>query len=144
MSSPMIAANLFNTIGTSFGSARSVKTGNIVGSSTITDMTRFSVTPIADGVGQLLVPVTFSRGVSGQPAQNAEYLISQTLVNNAEGWHITTILPVANTQTPTLASESDPRTGHPAGSVVTLMRDFRFVFRQMRGKSEVTVVNRPL
>jgi hypothetical protein len=94
----MIAANLFNTIGTSFGSARSVKTGNIVGSSTITDMTRFSVTPIADGVGQLLVPVTFSRGVSGQPAQNAEYLISQTLVHNAEGWHITTILPVANTQ----------------------------------------------
>src|SRR5450755_1815 len=103
-----------------------------------------SATPIADGVGQLLVPVTFSRGVSGQPAQNAEYLISQTLVNNAEGWHITTIMPVANTQTPTLASESDPRTGHPAGSVVTLMRDFRFVFRQMRGKSEVTVVNRPL
>jgi hypothetical protein len=41
----MIAANRFNTIGTSFGSARSVKTGNIVGSSTITDMTRFSVTP---------------------------------------------------------------------------------------------------
>ena len=43
----MIAANLFNTIGTSFGSARSVKIGNFVGSSTITDMTRFrfSVTP---------------------------------------------------------------------------------------------------
>jgi pimeloyl-ACP methyl ester carboxylesterase len=62
------------------------------------DMTRFSVTPIADGVVQLLVPVVFSRGLPGQPPQNAEYLISQTLVHNGEGWHITTILPVADTQ----------------------------------------------
>ena len=61
-------------------------------------MTRFSVTLIADGVVQLLVPVVFSRGLPGQPPPNAEYLISQTLVNSGEGWHITTILPVANTQ----------------------------------------------
>lgn len=62
------------------------------------DMTRFSVTQIADGVVQLLVPVVFSRGLPGQPPQNAEYLISQTIVHNGEGWRITTILPVANTQ----------------------------------------------
>ena len=60
-------------------------------------MTRFSVTQIADGVVQLLVPVVLS-GLPGQPPQNAEYLISQTLVRNGDGWHITTILPVANTQ----------------------------------------------
>jgi ketosteroid isomerase-like protein len=62
------------------------------------DMTRFNVTLITDGVAQVLVPVVFTRGLPGQPPQSAEYLISQTLVHDREGWHITTILPVANTQ----------------------------------------------
>jgi ketosteroid isomerase-like protein len=62
------------------------------------DMTRFSATVITDDVVQVLVPVVFSRGALDSTPQQATFLISQTLVRQADGWHVATILPVANTK----------------------------------------------
>jgi hypothetical protein len=62
------------------------------------DMNQFSAVALAPGVVQILVPITFTRGAPGQTAQKARYLISQSLVQDASGWHITSILPVADTQ----------------------------------------------
>jgi len=62
------------------------------------DMSRFRWTALSPDAGQILVPIAFTRGRAGQPAQTDTFLISQTLVHDAAGWHIATILPVANTQ----------------------------------------------
>jgi hypothetical protein len=47
---------------------------------------------------QILVAVVFTRGAPGQRSQQAAFLISQTLFRDANGWRITTTLPVADTQ----------------------------------------------
>ncbi len=62
------------------------------------DMAKLRTTVISGDVVQLLVPLTFTRGALGQVPQDAAYLISQTLVHNPTGWHVATILPIANTQ----------------------------------------------
>lgn len=62
------------------------------------DMTRFSATVITADVVQVLVPVVFSRGASDATSQQATFLISQTLVRQVDGWHVATVLPVADTQ----------------------------------------------
>jgi hypothetical protein len=63
-----------------------------------TDMTQFQAVELPNEMVQILVPITFTRGAAGQPSQRAAFLISQTLFKDPAGWHITTILPVANTQ----------------------------------------------
>jgi hypothetical protein len=62
------------------------------------DMSRFQSTAIADDVVQILVPITFTRGLPGKPAQDNTFLISQTLVRGAAGWRVAAILPIANTK----------------------------------------------
>jgi ketosteroid isomerase-like protein len=62
------------------------------------DMSQFHVTVISDDVMQILVPIVFTRGLPGQPAQDNKFLISQTFVHDANGWHVASILPIANTQ----------------------------------------------
>jgi Protein of unknown function (DUF3225) len=62
------------------------------------DMAQFHVTVISKDVMQILVPIVFTRGLPGQPAQDNKFLISQTFVSDAEGWHVASILPIANTQ----------------------------------------------
>ena len=62
------------------------------------DMSQFHVAVISNDVMQILVPVVFTRGLPGKPAQDNTFLISQTLVRDANGWHIASILPIANTQ----------------------------------------------
>jgi ketosteroid isomerase-like protein len=62
------------------------------------DMSQFHVTVISNNVMQILVPIVFTRGLPGQPAQDNKFLISQTFVSDAEGWHVASILPIANTQ----------------------------------------------
>ncbi|MBM9400026.1 hypothetical protein JUN65_00235 [Gluconacetobacter azotocaptans] len=47
---------------------------------------------------QILVPITFTRGLPGKPAQDNTFLISQTLVRAAVGCRVATILPIANTE----------------------------------------------
>lgn len=62
------------------------------------DMTKFQTIVLSSDVVELFVPVTFSRGAPGQLPQSATFLISQTLIHNATGWHVATIIPIANTQ----------------------------------------------
>ncbi|MCK1446717.1 MULTISPECIES: nuclear transport factor 2 family protein [unclassified Bradyrhizobium] len=62
------------------------------------DMAHFEARELPNGTVQVLVPITFLRGEPGQPAQSATYLISQTLFVDSGGWHIATIIPVADTK----------------------------------------------
>jgi hypothetical protein len=62
------------------------------------DMSQFRATTISEDVMQILVPIVFTRGLPGKPPQDNTFLISQTFVRDANGWHIASILPIANTQ----------------------------------------------
>jgi hypothetical protein len=62
------------------------------------DMSQFHVSVISDDVMQILVPIVFTRGLPGQPSQDNKFLISQTFVHDADGWHVASIMPIANTQ----------------------------------------------
>ena len=62
------------------------------------DMAQFRVAAISDDVMQILVPIVFTRGVPGDQPQDNAFLISQTFVRDATGWHVASILPIANTQ----------------------------------------------
>ena len=62
------------------------------------DMSQFRATAISNDVMQILVPIVFTRGLPGQPSQDNKFLISQTFVHDANGWHVASIMPIANTQ----------------------------------------------
>jgi hypothetical protein len=62
------------------------------------DMSQFRATVISNEVMQIIVPIVFTRGLPGQPSQDNKFLISQTFVHEANGWHVASILPIANTQ----------------------------------------------
>ena len=62
------------------------------------DMSQFHATMISNDVVQILVPIVFTRGLPGQPSQDNKFLISQTFVHDANGWHVASIMPIANTQ----------------------------------------------
>jgi len=62
------------------------------------DMSQFHVAVISADVMQILVPIVFTRGLPDQPSQDNTFLISQTFVHDASGWHVASILPIANTQ----------------------------------------------
>jgi hypothetical protein len=62
------------------------------------DMSQFHVSAISDDVVQILVPIVFTRGLPGKTPQDNTFLISQTYVRDANGWHVASILPIANTQ----------------------------------------------
>ncbi|HLG80324.1 MAG TPA: DUF4440 domain-containing protein [Bradyrhizobium sp.] len=62
------------------------------------DMSGFHAAAITPDVMQILVPIVFTRGLPGATPQSNTFLISQTFVRDAQGWHIASILPVANTQ----------------------------------------------
>jgi hypothetical protein len=62
------------------------------------DMSQFRASVITDDVMQILVPIVFTRGLPGKPPQDNTFLISQTFVRDANGWHVASILPIANTQ----------------------------------------------
>jgi alkanesulfonate monooxygenase SsuD/methylene tetrahydromethanopterin reductase-like flavin-dependent oxidoreductase (luciferase family) len=62
------------------------------------DMSQFHVASISKDVIQFVVPVVFTRGLPGQPSQDTNSLITQTLVHDANGWHIASILSIPNAQ----------------------------------------------
>jgi hypothetical protein len=62
------------------------------------DMSKFRVAVISNEVMQVLVPIVFTRGLPGKPPQQNTFLISQTYVQDPDGWHVASILPVANTE----------------------------------------------
>jgi len=61
------------------------------------DTNQLQATALPNGTVQILVPVTFTRGEPGQTAQQATFLISQTIIRDPTGWHVATILPIADT-----------------------------------------------
>jgi hypothetical protein len=62
------------------------------------DMSQFHVTSISKDVMQFVVPVVFTRGLPGQPSRDNNFLVTQTLVHDANGWHIASIISIANAQ----------------------------------------------
>jgi alkanesulfonate monooxygenase SsuD/methylene tetrahydromethanopterin reductase-like flavin-dependent oxidoreductase (luciferase family) len=62
------------------------------------DMSQFHVTSISKDVMQFVVPVVFTRGLPGRPSQDNIFLVTQTLVHDANGWHIASIISIANAQ----------------------------------------------
>jgi ketosteroid isomerase-like protein len=62
------------------------------------DMSKFRVAVFSNDVVQILVPIVFTRGLPGKAPQQNTFMISQTYVQDANGWHIASILPVANTE----------------------------------------------
>ena len=58
------------------------------------DMAQFRAIQLADGAIQIFVPVVFTIGAFGQPAQPAGFLMNQTLRREAGIWRIASILPV--------------------------------------------------
>ena len=62
------------------------------------DMSQFHVASISRDVMQFVVPVVFTRGLPGQPSRDSSFLITQTLVHDANGWHIASIISIPNSQ----------------------------------------------
>lgn len=60
------------------------------------DMSQFHVTSISKDVMQFVVPVVFTRGLIGRPSQDINSLVTQTLIHDANGWHIASIISIAN------------------------------------------------
>jgi hypothetical protein len=58
------------------------------------DTPNLKVALVSDTTAQLFVPIMFNIGPPGQPAPDAPFLMSQTLVKTAAGWRIASILPI--------------------------------------------------
>jgi ketosteroid isomerase-like protein len=58
------------------------------------DMAQFRAAALGDAAAQLFVPVLFTIGALGQPAQPTRFLMNQTLLRAGGGWRIASILPI--------------------------------------------------
>lgn len=58
------------------------------------DLSGLKVMMIGDGVAQLYVPIAFTIGNAGQPAQTTTFLMNQLLRKTDEGWKVSSILPI--------------------------------------------------
>jgi len=52
------------------------------------------VTELQPGVVQLYVPMTFMISPAGQAAQPTRFLMNQVVVKTADGWKVSSILPI--------------------------------------------------
>ena len=58
------------------------------------DPSGLKVTIIGEGVAQLFVPIVFTIGNAGQPAQTTTFLMNQVLRKTADGWKVSSVLPI--------------------------------------------------
>ena len=58
------------------------------------DMAQFRVVALDTGAAQVFVPVLFTIGAAGQPAQPARFLMNQTLRREGDAWRVASILPI--------------------------------------------------
>jgi hypothetical protein len=58
------------------------------------DMAQFRAVTLGIGTAQLFVPVLFTIGPAGQPAQPTRFLLNQTLRREGDAWLIASILPI--------------------------------------------------
>ena len=49
---------------------------------------------LGESAAQIYVPITFKVGNSGEPAQTMRFLMNQVLRKTADGWKISSILPI--------------------------------------------------
>ncbi len=52
------------------------------------------VTMLSHDVAQLYVPIVFTIGPPGQPAQTTRFLMNQTIIKTPAGWKVASILPI--------------------------------------------------
>jgi hypothetical protein len=62
------------------------------------DMSQFHVTSISKDVMQFIVPVVFTVGLPGKSVQDNHFLVTQTLIHEANGWHIASLVTIPNAQ----------------------------------------------
>jgi ketosteroid isomerase-like protein len=58
------------------------------------DPSGLKVTIIGEGVAQVFVPIVFTIGNAGQPAQTTTFLMNQVLRKTADGWKVSSVLPI--------------------------------------------------
>lgn len=58
------------------------------------DNSSLKVVILSTTTAQLFVPLMINMGRPGQPASDAAFLMNQTWVKTAAGWHIAAILPI--------------------------------------------------
>jgi hypothetical protein len=52
------------------------------------------VTMLSNDVAQLYVPIVFTIGPPGQPAQTTRFLMNQTIIKTPAGWKVASILSI--------------------------------------------------
>src|SRR5689334_13719767 len=52
------------------------------------------VVRVTDGVAEIYMPIVFTIGPAGQPAQTTRFLMNQVLVKTGSGWKVASILPI--------------------------------------------------
>ncbi len=57
-------------------------------------MSDLRITALGDGVAHVHMPIVFTIGAAGQPAQQTRFLMNQVVVKTARGWKVATILPI--------------------------------------------------
>jgi hypothetical protein len=58
------------------------------------DASAFKVTMLGDRAAQIYVPILFTIGAAGQPAQPTRFLMNMVLVTTSTGWRVSSILPI--------------------------------------------------
>jgi uncharacterized protein (TIGR02246 family) len=57
-------------------------------------MAELRVVRLTDGVAEIFMPIVFTIGPAGQPAQTTRFLMNQVLVKTDAGWKVASILPI--------------------------------------------------
>ena len=58
------------------------------------ELSGLKVTMIGENMAQIYVPITFTIGPAGQPAQPSRFLMNQVLIKSPDGWRVSSILPI--------------------------------------------------
>jgi uncharacterized protein (TIGR02246 family) len=58
------------------------------------ELADMKVTVLGDGVAQVYVPINFTIGAAGQPAQQTRFLMNQVLIKSQGAWLVSSILPI--------------------------------------------------
>ena len=58
------------------------------------DASGLKVTMLGDRAAQIYVPILFTIGAAGQPAQPTRFLMNMVLVTTPAGWRVSSILPI--------------------------------------------------
>jgi hypothetical protein len=57
-------------------------------------MALLKIFTVGQDTAQLFVPISFTIGAAGQPAQTTRFLMNEVLVRTTGGWRVSSILPI--------------------------------------------------